>query len=1213
MRADVHYLSQVLEMPSVGRFERCVRVEDSSKDAIKQSVETFLHDREPDELVVLYISGHGLYDSEEGQLYYVASDTRSDRLQRTAVEAAFITEQLEACAARRKVLLLDCCFSGAAVQGFRSKGGAGRPVVPAVEAGGVYVITASHQWEQAFESAVGEPSQFTRAVIQGLHSGRADLDTDGMVSADDLFRYVSRELRAAPDGRQQTPTKSSLQVTGEIFLARAAVGRRPPALAPLPAAPATAGGDETRLSLPPVKAAVAGHDDSAFTAADWPKLFTYYLQCLQEENANGEMLPLIGNDPPRTVWPGGEELLLSGGAEHVLAPPDVVALAERARRDGAELWYGYPVVVLFDGKRQMCAPLMAQQIEVAEDGQGRHTVVPAGPVVPHTKLIVDRLGKDEGLELVSSYQPNWRPGFRDEMMRDVRSLLDQLGIPDTEHLDPAALGSGASLGAAHEGARNVALVHMVRDESGATKQLVKDYASLRKLAERIPETALGALAEPDVEGPESGRAVQIVAPLELNEAQESVIRSAMTRRLTVATGPPGTGKSQLIVNAVATARAAGESVLVASTNNKAVDEVWERCEELVPGLVIRTGSRGGERDNIEDELDGLEHLAHLAELPQGSAALRGELRNSLRERLTVRERLSEVAVRERTLAGAGSRRQAYADEQRHDVAALVAGLGADAGVERWLPGARRTSRARTFGRWRRQRALGRLPSPPAVADDAEEFAEFVRFVEDEVTWRAQTGLADRETDDEHLLRQVQDADRRVQDAAVALLRTLVHEQAAAAREAIHERIQAVRARSVREWATLDNILPKVSCWAVTARSARRFRDRPAMFDLVIIDEASQCSIMDVLPLLFRARRALVIGDPMQLPHITRVQPRQEAAARTTASVRASWLEEHRLGHRRYASFHAAARAAGSTLLLDEHFRCHPDIVGISNRYCYAGRLTVMTDPRALRRLDGVDAVQWLDVPGRARQGPQGSWTNQEEAERAHIAVERLLRRMPQGSTIGVVTPFRAQKELVARRWESDPRVRVGTIHTFQGGQQDVMVLSLVAGPDIRPAALNWLCREVNLWNVAVTRARAHLIVLGDHSFWARQSGFPSTLLRAAAKGGEVDRPSALDEDQVRLADRCQQLLTDTTPGLLLDRETVTDGYPHDFDVQVGGMRRRILLDHGATPDGDAARHLRLMLTAAARLPQGVRVPAWHVWAGRTPVDGAGPAEQERGL
>ncbi|WP_406480577.1 DEAD/DEAH box helicase [Streptomyces platensis] len=421
-----------------------------------------------------------------------------------------------------------------------------------------------------------------------------------------------------------------------------------------------------------------------------------------------------------------------------------------------------------------------------------------------------------------------------------------------------------------------------------------------------------------------------------------------------------------------------------------------------------------------------------------------------------------------------------------------------------------------------------------------------------------------------------------------------------ARAAIHERIEAVRARSPRQWSTLDRILPQVSGWAVTARSARRFRDRAALFDLVIVDEASQCSAPDVLPLLFRARRALVIGDPMQLQHITTLQPPQEAEAHRGAGLRASWLDEHRLEHRRYSSFHAAAHAAGETLLLDEHFRCHPDIVGIANWHCYGGRLTVLTDPRSLRRIDGVDAVQWLDVTGTARRGHNGSWLNQEEADRIHLSVERLLKRLPHGSTVGVVTPFRAQKELIAGRWQHEPRVRVGTVHTFQGGQQDVILLSLVASDRMRPSAVNWLSREVNLWNVAITRARSHLIVFGDRDFWSVRPGMPHALLDAAeAKDGLPSlgvHPEHSDED---VGDRLQYLLTDEIPGVLIDRNATVDGYPYDFDVRRSSESVRIRLDHGASTGGEAARHLRLALGRTALLPNGVRIPAWQVWDGRT--------------
>lgn len=1197
VRADVHFLGQVLEMPTVGRYEKCVRVEDSSKEAIKQAVEQFLRDREPDELVVLYISGHGAYDREDGQLYYVTTDTDGQRLQQTALDASYVTDQLERCAARRKVLLLDCCFSGSAVQGFRSKGASSSATAPVVEASGVHVITASQHWEQAFTTDADQPSQFTKAMVEGLHSGQADLDGDGRISANDLFRYVSRDLRKAPDGRRQTPTQSSLQVTGDIYLANAAAGRQVPALKPLPAG-LTAVTDGTGGVTPaPVKATRPVHDDSAFTDADWAGLLTYYQHCLEAENSTGELLPLVGSDPPRVVWPAGEEVLLSGTETAVPAPDRVVDLAERAHKDGADLWYGYPVAVLYDGKRQVCAPLAMRQIDVERGPQGRSMVAPTGPIVLHPKLVLERLGKDEGKDLLAAYQPNWRPGFREDMVRDLRSLLQELGLPDTEHLDPGALGDGSSLHAAHEGARNVAVVFSARSDSAATAQLMKDYRTLRKSIGQFAGTALGAFtgnAAPQVDDT-AEQEVDVVAPLELNEGQEAVIRAAMVRRLTVATGPPGTGKSQLIVNAVATARAAGQSVLVASTNNKAVDEVWERCEAIAPGLLVRTGNQAA----VEEELRTLEALTRCVRPAQSSQTHRGELRNHQRKQRTLRRQFGDVAADERELADLGRLRHSCAEHHHVEPQAFASALGDDASLGRWLRRARLALRLGFLGGWLRNICVRGLAPLPVRAAGRPEFAGLVSFAEAEATWRRRIAEADAAAGDPQLLTELRETNRRVRDAAAQFLRAVIAEQAVTARAAVRDRIEAVRSRSPREWSSLERILPQVSGWAVTARSPRRFRDRAALFDLVIVDEASQCSTPDVLPLLFRAKRALVIGDPMQLQHITTLQPRQEAEAHRGAGLRASWLDEHRFEHRRYSSFHAAARAAGGSLLLDEHFRCHPNIVGISNRHCYGDRLTVLTEPRSLRRLEGVDAVQWLDVTGTARRGGDGSWINEDEAERVHLSVDRLLQRLPEGSTVGVVTPFRAQKELIARRWEHEPRVRVGTVHTFQGGQQDVILLSLVAGAKMRPSTVNWLCREVNLWNVAITRARSHLIVFGDRDFWSVLTGMPRALLDAAEVKGASSSPAVESQQRELVGDRLQLLLTDEIPGVLLDRNVTTGNYPCDFDVRRGTDATQVQLDHGAPADMDNARHLRLALTHAALLPNGVRFPAWHVWADRT--------------
>jgi AAA domain len=168
---------------------------------------------------------------------------------------------------------------------------------------------------------------------------------------------------------------------------------------------------------------------------------------------------------------------------------------------------------------------------------------------------------------------------------------------------------------------------------------------------------------------------------------------------------------------------------------------------------------------------------------------------------------------------------------------------------------------------------------------------------------------------------------------------------------------------------------------------------------------------------------LIIGDPMQLTHVTTMTAATEADCRTRAGIGAGWLEQRCLAYRRHSAFRAFDNAADETLLLDEHYRCHPVIAEISNRLFYGSQLTVLTDVSRLCRIDD-KPVTWQPVLGVPRQPRGGSWYNEAEAHRVSDVVRQLQARLPAEATIGVVTPFRPQRELISKLCK-DTNVRVG--------------------------------------------------------------------------------------------------------------------------------------------------------------------------------------------
>jgi formylglycine-generating enzyme required for sulfatase activity len=227
--ADVQVLADVLRDPAVGSFNVQTLVNESSQ-VVSQEIESFFADRKTDDLLLFYFSGHGIKD-ESGQLYFAVSSTRTKLLRSTAIPAQLVNDVMRLSRSRQQVLLLDCCYSGAFAKGMIAKGDAGIGTRERFEGRGRVILTASDAMQYAFEGDRVEgqavSSVFTQVLVNGMKTGEADLDRDGLIAFDELAEYVCERVR--DEDRAQTPQRWVLGVDGEIFIAR-----NPKPIAPKP-------------------------------------------------------------------------------------------------------------------------------------------------------------------------------------------------------------------------------------------------------------------------------------------------------------------------------------------------------------------------------------------------------------------------------------------------------------------------------------------------------------------------------------------------------------------------------------------------------------------------------------------------------------------------------------------------------------------------------------------------------------------------------------------------------------------------------------------------------------------------------------------------------------------------------------------------------------------------------------------------------------------
>ena len=218
---DAEALARVLGEPGIGNFDVKV-VTNEPEHRLRREIAAFFADRSRDDLLLAHLSCHGVKD-DSGQLYFATADTELRNLDATAVPADFVNRHMTRSRSRRIVLLLDCCYSGAFARGMLHRADTAIDLKDRFEGHGRIVLTASSAMEYAFEDAdilhgQGRPSLFTRTLVQGLETGDADRDGDGLVSVEELYDYIFDHVRKVTPN--QTPGRWNFETQGDLLIAR---------------------------------------------------------------------------------------------------------------------------------------------------------------------------------------------------------------------------------------------------------------------------------------------------------------------------------------------------------------------------------------------------------------------------------------------------------------------------------------------------------------------------------------------------------------------------------------------------------------------------------------------------------------------------------------------------------------------------------------------------------------------------------------------------------------------------------------------------------------------------------------------------------------------------------------------------------------------------------------------------------------------------------
>lgn len=593
-----------------------------------------------------------------------------------------------------------------------------------------------------------------------------------------------------------------------------------------------------------------------------------------------------------------------------------------------------------------------------------------------------------------------------------------------------------------------------------------------------------------------------VTPLSLSDSQEDVIRKIEENDFLAVYGPPGTGKSQTIVNVAAHLIATGKTVLVASRMDKAVDVVAQRLNELnAPYLALRAG-RANYQKQLSLELQEL--LSNKIELNSGYDDSMVADTNDMKELLKDIKRLEDSALSILSLEKKYT--EIYDEyEQIKDTAANLTIISEKIKFQQLEEVKKIFSviedienkykksvfdKIKLFFDYRKIKKLLNLhkilneeifKKLPLELNIALEGAK-LKQVEDEIFAKGNL---------HQILRRIKTLKSKQKKLAIDILKNkrrtalknILCDATKRRRLTVHAKSLTSRKTNLQnkilEKEDFKPLLAAFPCWCTTTYAiSNSLPLKPAMFDVAIIDEASQCDIASCIPVLFRAKKAIIVGDDKQLPHLSFLEKAKEQSFLSQYNIDEKYQLTWRF--RDNSMFDLANYYSTTPVLLDEHFRSPAPIIDFSSKEFYGGKIKIMSPNINCEQIVELKIVKDGKVDHDVTR-------NVPECEEIIKTIQELIikdrdKNNSQPVSIGVISPFRAQVDLIKKAmlkvFDTDTilkhKLDVGTAHTFQGDERDIMLLSWTFAPNSHTQSLIF-AQKPNLFNVAITRARHKLI------------------------------------------------------------------------------------------------------------------------------------------
>lgn len=575
----------------------------------------------------------------------------------------------------------------------------------------------------------------------------------------------------------------------------------------------------------------------------------------------------------------------------------------------------------------------------------------------------------------------------------------------------------------------------------------------------IDETsALAVYLNPDLYGEISVKLPYLIFPFGCNASQFNAVKNALENKLSVIEGPPGTGKTQTILNIIANIVIAGKTVQVVSNNNSAIQNIYEKFSEYGLDFIIASLGRSSnktkfltsqtdlypdfsswfsaeaESPEFVEEIKTLsEQLVRVFDLQSELAKTKQELNQIILEQRHFEKYITETDLPDRTkiimrktvnssdILKLWERCQRYADSEKSVSFFFKLKSRFKYGMCKW-----------DFYKNKPEHIISAL------------HALFYRAKEEE--------LQRRISSIENSLKNI-NAHQLLNDMQTKSMQYLKHR--------LYIKYSKNESRPIfigdDFWKKPYEFQAEYPVILSTTFSSRSSLYSRAKFDYAIMDEASQVDIPTGALALSNAKHAVIVGDSKQLPNVITDEDRKIA----DAIFKSFELPQgYNFAENSFLSSLCKVIPNAPRTLLREHYRCHPKIINFCNQKFYNGNLVIMTKDCGE---SNVLSVIKTSIGNHSREH-----MNQRQIDILTTEVLPKIESVP--GSIGIIAPYNNQVNEIKRQLP-DNGITTATVHKFQGREKDTIIMTTVDDK------ISDFTDDPYLLNVAISRAKKRLILI----------------------------------------------------------------------------------------------------------------------------------------